>query len=182
MTSLTGIAPAGQTKLIVQGEHAITDDPDTIISTLLGSCVACCLWDDTVGVGGMNHLLLAGQKIGSGSGYDMAGVAEMEVLINAIIKNGGRRENLKAKVFGGAQMLETATQIGEDNARFAFDFLKQENIACINSSVGGTSARALRFWGATGRVNMRLLTETPPEPVAPPKPAAAPVGNDLELF
>ena len=128
----------------------------------------------------MNHLLLAGERIGTGSGYDVAGVAEMECLINGIIKLGGRRDRLKAKVFGGARMLDCPTAIGETNARFAFDFLKQEGIECVNHSVGGQAARALRFWPATGRVSMRFVKDSS---VDIPRPQTAPRGgNDLELF
>jgi chemotaxis protein CheD len=166
--------------LITQGQFAASADPAAVIQTLLGSCVSVCLWDETAGAGGMNHLLLAGERIGNRSGYDMAGVAEMECLINGIIKIGGRRERLKAKVFGGAKMLDYGPAIGDTNARFAFDFLEQEGIACVNSSVGGQAARALRFWPASGRVIMRFVKDAP-EDVAAEK-VVAPRGNDLELF
>ena len=173
----------GQTshrQLITQGQFAAAADEVTVIQTLLGSCVSVCLWDDMAGAGGMNHLLLAGEQVGSGTGYDMAGVAEMECLINGIIKLGGRRDRLKAKVFGGAKMLDCPTSIGDGNACFAFEFLKQESIPCINSSVGGQAARALRFWPGTGRVILRFVKEVPIEVRAPK--VAPPKGNDLELF
>lgn len=180
MKQSTALSTPSTAHLITQGEFAVSDNADLMITTLLGSCVACCLWDETARVGGMNHLLLAGDRVGDGSGYDVAGVAEMEFLINGIVKLGGRRDHLKAKVFGGSSMIDTRTSIGETNAQFAFDFLQQEKIECLNSSVGGTSARALRFWPVTGRVNMRFVAEAPPEPA--PTPQTAPTGNDMELF
>jgi len=170
---------SAKSKLITQGDHAVSDEPDLIISTLLGSCVACCLWDEDAQAGGMNHLLLAGERVGSGSGYDMAGVADMEQLINGIIKLGGRRDRLRAKLFGGAKMLGTSTGIGATNIKFAEEFLRQENIECVNASVGGSSARAIKFWPSSGRVSMRLVTEAVPEEATPPKP---PAGNEMELF
>ena len=166
--------------LITQGEFAVSDKPGIIINTLLGSCVSCCLWDETVGVGGMNHLLLGGDLKGASNGYDLAGVAEMECLINEIIKRGGRRDNLQAKVFGGAKMLSGLGNIGEKNARFAFDYLQQERIPCRNSDIGGTSARAVRFWGGTGRATMRLVSSQVDEVV--PAFTTEQAGNDLELF
>jgi chemotaxis protein CheD len=176
---VTALAPGGAI-LITQGEFAVSEEPDLVISTLLGSCVACCLWDDTAGIGGMNHLLLGGELKGASAGYDLAGVAEMECLINEIIKRGGRRAHLKAKIFGGAKMLSNLGRIGENNAQFAHDYLKQEGIPCLNSSVGGTSARAVRFWGATGRAIMRLVAnEVDEKPVLTPAQAA---GNEMELF
>lgn len=176
----TDITARLKNRLITQGQFAASADADAVIQTLLGSCVSVCLWDDSVGAGGMNHLLLAGERIGNGSGYDVAGVAEMECLINGIIKLGGRRDRLKAKVFGGAKMLDCPTAIGDNNARFAFDYLKQEGIPCVNSSVGGQAARALRFWPVTGRAIMRLVREAPAE--IRPSRNAPPTGNDLELF
>lgn len=41
-----------------QGEHHVTSDPNVVLSTILGSCVAMCLRDPYAGVGGMNHFLL----------------------------------------------------------------------------------------------------------------------------
>ena len=43
---------------IVQGENAVVAEPDVVVSTLLGSCVAACLYDPVAKVGGMNHFLL----------------------------------------------------------------------------------------------------------------------------
>ena len=169
------------TRLITQGEYAVTDEAGMMISTLLGSCVACCLWDETAGVGGMNHLLLAGDLGTATQGYDLAGVADMECLINDIVKLGGRRSKLQAKIFGGAQMVEGLSKIGEKNAQFVFDYLAQEGIPCLNASVGGTAARAVRFWPSTGRVSMRLVAPEAEEvPVVATRKAQA--GNDLELF
>lgn len=178
-TSLKDVQSA-TTKPITQGEYAVSGDPDLVITTLLGSCVSCCLWDDAAGIGGMNHLLLAGRVGASLNGYDMAGVADMELVINGILKLGARRENLKAKVFGGAQMLGGRSNIGASNAAFVLDFLEQESIECINHSVGGTAARSLKFWPSSGRVQMRLVNDVVVEDVAPPAPDQE--GNDLELF
>ncbi len=182
MTLFDRKLPNGQSKtiLITQGEFAVSDNAEVVINTLLGSCVAVCLWDPDRRVGGMNHLLLVGDRMGGSAGYDMAGVAEMECLINEIIKLGGRRDHLQSKVFGGAQMLGGNTGIGRANVNFALDYLKQENIPCQNSSVGGNMARALRYWATTGRVSMKLVKNAGEEPEV--KPAPKSIGNDLELF
>ena len=146
---------------------------------MLGSCVSVCLWDDTAKVGGMNHLVLAGKGRGGHQAFDAAGAADMELLINGLIKIGGARNNFQAKVFGGSNLLGTHTGIGRSNSDFVFEFLEQESIPCVNSSVGGRSARTMKFWPTSGRVSMRLVSETVPEPV---KPVAEPVGNSMELF
>ncbi len=101
-----------------QGEHHVSGDPSVMLSTILGSCVAACIRDDRAGVGGMNHFLLAE---GSGAGADAQryGVHAMELLINEVLKAGGERGRLRAKLFGGARMFEDLKSIGDSNAAFA---------------------------------------------------------------
>lgn len=161
---------------ITQGEHAASGDADAMISTLLGSCVAVCLWDDVAQVGGMNHMLLAVSDNSVGAS-NLAGLNAMEVLINDMIKLGAVRNRLKAKAFGGAQMVAGLSDIGQSNAEFALDFLKNEGIVCEGHSLGGTMARNIRFWPATGRVQQRTTSTQVVDPA--PKEEE---GNDVDLF
>lgn len=160
---------------ITQGEFAATGEDDTVISTLLGSCVAVCLWDPVAKVGGMNHMLLAVTE-SKGNACNLAGVNAMEVLINDIVKKGGDRTRLKAKMFGGARMVTGLSDIGQKNADFATEFLRDEGIELTGSSVGGTMARNVRFWPTSGKALQRTtaseIVEKPTQPVV----------NDLELF
>jgi len=50
---------------IVQGEHHVAKDPDVVLTTILGSCVAACLYDPVAAIGGMNHFLLPGDRPGT---------------------------------------------------------------------------------------------------------------------
>ncbi len=165
---------------ITQGEQAVGSDPKMVITTLLGSCVSCCLWDPAAGVGGMNHMLLTT----SGSDADtcnLAGLNAMELLINEIQKQGGQRSRLRAKAFGGAQMVSGLSKIGEQNSAFILNFLEQEGIECEGHSLGGETARQLMFWPATGRVMQKIRGDAPAE-TASQIQAPADTGNDLELF
>ena len=126
----------------------------------------------------MNHMVLpegTGVEIRSSS----IGASAMELLINALLRGGGTRENLKAKMFGGASMVEGLSTIGERNAAFARDYLKREAIPLLAESVGGKEARQVRFWPALGRVQMRSVANKPVE--LPPQAAIQHV-NDVELF
>jgi chemotaxis protein CheD len=163
---------------ITQGEHAVSADPDTTIGTLLGSCVACCLWDPIAGVGGMNHILLATTSRNNAN-CDMAGVNAMELLINDMLKLGASRNRLMAKTFGGAQMINGLSDIGPANCAFATNFLEIENIQCVSSSLGGSAARQLVFTPATGAARVKTQRASIPEPVIQ---VAEVKGNDLELF
>lgn len=73
---------------IIQGEYKVLSDPDAVLSTILGSCVAACLRDPVAGVGGMNHFLLPGNAGSPMTGGDATryGVHLMELLINGLLK------------------------------------------------------------------------------------------------
>lgn len=141
---------------VLQGEFAVSDDPNTVMTTVLGSCVSICLYDPQVGVGGMNHFLLPGdQKQGKTS--VRFGAHAVEVLINELLKKSARRENLEAKVFGGATIAAKFSGIGQSNADFARRFLAEEGIRCVSESLGGSHARRLRFWPALGKAQQMIV-------------------------
>lgn len=166
-------------KHITQGERAVSADPERAISTILGSCVSCCLWDPVAKVGGMNHMLLTVSTRSSGV-CNLAGINAMELLINDILKLGGERSRLRAKAFGGARMVAGLSDIGLLNSQFTLDFLRKESIVCEGHSLGGDSARHIMFWPVTGRVMQKVRADEalPKEIPVPPQPS----GNGLELF
>src|SRR5690606_30793184 len=89
---------------ILPGEYYCTDR-DMVIVTVLGSCVSACIRDVKSGIGGMNHFMLPeggmADKDNPVSASMRYGSYAMEVLINRLLKQGARRENLEAKIFGG---------------------------------------------------------------------------------
>ena len=146
---------------IVQGEHHVEHNPDVMLTTLLGSCVAACLWDAEARVGGMNHFLLPGDEpeARESSGASMRyGVYAMELLVNGLLLKGAQRGRLQAKLFGGACMMQGLTDIGELNAEFAERFLRAENIPMVGGSLRGSHGRRIQFWPASGRVRQALLS------------------------
>ena len=163
---------------IAQGEHAVSDDPNAVISTILGSCIAVCLWDPVRRIGGMNHILLPeGAEVGSGT-YRF-GAVSMELLVNDLRKSGADGARLRAKLFGGAAMMRGLSDIGARNVEFAIGWLSREAIPCDVASTGGTSARQVRFWPYSGLVRQRVVTSaTLPEP----RIGSTPEGNGVELF
>lgn len=174
------------TVYVTQGEFRIGTSEEDILVTTLGSCVATCLCDPVAKVGGMNHFLLP-QDVGNGEGNLRYGAHAMELLINGLLKKGAQRHRLRAKLFGGASMIERLGRIGASNAEFAVEFLRTEGIVCEGQSLGGTLARKLRYWPATGRAQQLFVDAADPiaerelRPAAAPAPAAAP-DDDVEFF
>src|SRR5579863_1151685 len=137
---------------IVQGEYRVSTDPDTVVSTLLGSCVAACIRDPVAGIGGMNHFLLPGEDVRSHNAEaERYGDYLMELLINGLMKQGANRDRLEAKLFGGARMMGGLSDIGKKNAEFAQGYLEHEGITVVGRDLGGNRGRRLQYWPVSGR-------------------------------
>jgi len=131
-------------------------NPNEIVTTVLGSCVAVCLYDNSIGIGGMNHFLLPEGQ--SGDLDDVVfGLHAMELLINEMLKQGADKRRMEAKLFGGAQMIGGLSDIGERNVAFAREFLSDERFPVVAESVGGNMGRRIRFVPTTGSVMQKLV-------------------------
>ena len=119
---------------------------------------ACAI--PVAGVGGMNHFLLPGSADAISSGGDATryGVHLMELLINGLLKKGARRDRLEAKIFGGAKTIARFSNVGEQNALFARQFLMDEGIQVVGESTGGDHGRKLEYWPLSGRARQYALT------------------------
>ena len=153
---------------VVQGEHHISDDPDVMLTTILGSCVAVCMRDPKTGVGGMNHFLL---PEGRAEGLDEGrryGAYAMELLINEMFKLGARRETMQAKIFGGAQVMAgfTTMNVGERNTQFVLDYLSTERIPVVSQDVLDIHPRKVCFFPVTGKALVKRLAHSHPETLA----------------
>lgn len=157
------------------GEY-FASNQSVVISTLLGSCVAACLWDPLAAVVGMNHFLLASKRYTKSGPLVRTeagkyGVHAMELLINDMMKFGAQRKNLRAKVFGGGNVLDVGPKdnfycVGEVNCRFILEFLKTDGIPLISSDLGGTVGRVIYFSSHDYSVYVRKIERTKGEKVA----------------
>jgi chemotaxis protein CheD len=171
------LAAAEKRVTVIQGEWRIASEPDAVLTTVLGSCVAACIRDTAAGVGGMNHFLLPeGTRSGAGLAAERYGVHLMELLVNALLKAGARRETLEAKLFGGASAFGGARPVGPRNVAFAEEFLRAERIAYRGGSTGGDLGRRLEYWPVTGRARQVFLASIPK--AQPPQPRT----GSIELF
>lgn len=173
---------------VFQGETRISGSDNEVMTTILGSCVAACIWDPVAGVGGLNHFLLPGQASDRGSNLRY-GVNAMELLINGLLKKGAERAQLRVKLLGGAKMIDSGAEIGVKNAEFAHWYMKNEELAIVSSCLGGERGRKIRFWPTSGRLQRSFLTNTIDIDVrrtAEPAPAAPTSGDndagDVQLF
>jgi chemotaxis protein CheD len=150
--------PVLQTEAIklLPSDYRVTDRPIALV-TLLGSCVAACLYDPMLQVGGMNHFMLPGGEAESVS--SRYGAHAMELLINDLLKRGARRSRLQAKVFGGGNVLSGfySDPIGTRNACFVLEYLSAEHIPVIAQDLGDIHPRKVCFFAQTGRTLVKRL-------------------------
>ncbi|MCH2159271.1 MAG: chemoreceptor glutamine deamidase CheD [Oleiphilaceae bacterium] len=144
-----------------------------IIATVLGSCIAACICDRQLGVGGMNHFMLPqeGEHSTDNWGGDLAlasryGNWAMEYLINEILKMGGTRKNLEVKVFGGGNVLSNMTEIGTRNVDFVRSYLAREGLSISAMDVGGAHPRKVLYFPDTGAVKMKRLISVANDTIA----------------
>lgn len=165
---------------VLQGDYAVSDQADTILTTILGSCVSTCISDTVAGIGGMNHFLLPGNATEDRQSIRY-GLHAMELLINGLLKMGANRNRLTAKLFGGASMSDGFGRIGEANGIFALDFLANEGIPCVGKSLGGTSARRVRYTPTTGYAQQLIVQQAELE-TAPPVRVSPRRDSDVTFF
>jgi len=149
---------------ISPGEYYYTDK-NMLIVTVLGSCVSACIRDTVSGIGGMNHFMLPdGAKSDKDNPVSESmryGTYAMEVLINQLLRNGARRENLEAKIFGGGNVLRsfTTNNVGDRNAAFVKQYLKDEGIRVTGEDLLDIYPRKVYFFPKTGKVLVKKLKQ-----------------------
>jgi chemotaxis receptor (MCP) glutamine deamidase CheD len=140
-------------RAVTVGDVAVATGAATLV-TLVGSCVAVCLWDPVARIGGMNHFLLADAPAGAGDDARF-GPGAMVALFEAMTAAGADVRRLRAKCFGGAHVLDgvaAADGVPLRNAAFALAALARAGVPVVAQDFGGRLARRVRFHTDTGQV------------------------------
>src|SRR5919106_3457537 len=155
--------------MILPGEYYISNRP-MIIYTVLGACVSACIRDPYQGISGMNHFMLPescdalDDPLSQSARY---GTFAMEVLINEILRHGGRHERLEVKLFGGGNMFgHTMADIGRTNVEFAKDYILREGLQLVGQDVGDAYPRKILYFTDTGRVLLKKITRLKNDTIA----------------
>jgi chemotaxis protein CheD len=153
---------SGSTELpnvFLQQGQLFFDPKPHLVTTVLGSCVSVCLWDTQRGYGGMTHSVLPVPLPG-----DVPSPRHTEIavahLVQAMMAQGSRTGDLRAKLFGGASMLPVTRAdlaVGAANVRVAVETLRRHRIPVVVQEVQGTSGRVIRMDTGAGEVWMRRI-------------------------
>lgn len=168
---------------ILQGQAKASADPAVEMGTVLGSCVATCLYDPRARIGGMNHFLLSEPPAHArSSSFDRDyGLYLMELLVNEMLQMGAAKNRMKGRLYGGANINPDLAPIGSANAAFAREFLRREGIEQVHEDLEGRHARRIQFRPASGLVRWRVVSR---EAAPTQKPLARPQSaiGTVELF
>lgn len=132
------------------------------IHTILGSCVAVCMYDEKTGIGGMNHYMLPVWN-GTGLATPKYGNIAIQRLYENMLQSGASAANIKAKVFGGANVLGYENdfhKIGKRNIGLAFQKLEELGVEVVSYSVGGNRGRKIIFDTSDGVIRQRFIEQS----------------------
>jgi chemotaxis protein CheD len=151
---MNGFEPAAKSKeprhFLYPGQVFATREP-IVISTILGSCAAVCLWDRHKKAGGMNHYLLP-DGVSEGENRLRYGNSANPELLKQVLALGCEIRNLQAKIFGGSCAFgaNPSQSLGTRNVLLAEEFLRSSGILVVEKDVSGKRGRRLVFQIADG--------------------------------
>jgi chemotaxis protein CheD len=140
------------------GDIVVSSEP-AVLETVLGSCVSICLWDEQSKTGGMNHFMLPELTDGL-KNPSCCGSESTARLINELLSIGTDIRNIKAKLFGGGQVIRelgNGFDIGEKNIKLAKDILMEYNIPIIREFTGPDYGIKVVFYTATGKAFVKKI-------------------------
>jgi chemotaxis protein CheD len=143
-------------KFIHVGEIYIGVKP-TQINTVLGSCIAVCLYDPVECIGGMNHYLV---PLWNENGLQSPKYGNISIprLIESMLNVGCKKHNLVAKIFGGANVIDVTQEemmIGRKNILIAKEILQEHRIKIAAQDVGGTRGRRIMMQSDSGKILLK---------------------------
>jgi chemotaxis protein CheD len=130
-----------------------------LVTTVLGSCVAVCIWDKKLKIGGINHYMMPywnGKELASPKYGNIA----IEKLVSRMYTLGSDKKDLVAKVFGGGEVIQSDIaqfHIGVRNIQVAKVTLKELGLPIVAESTGGKLGRKIIYHTQTGQVRMKYI-------------------------
>jgi chemotaxis protein CheD len=150
--------PGSRSQVYLHAGQLYVAATPTAITTVLGSCVAVCLFDPGARIGGVNHFLLPLHVERERS--PRFGTVAVPELVEAMVRAGATRRSLVAKIFGGASVIAAISRgrrLGEENALLALRLLDEAGIPVLDQDVGGSRGRKLVFFADEGTAWVRQL-------------------------
>lgn len=138
-------------------------DPGTIMTIGLGSCIGIALYDKTLKVAGLAHIMLPDStQFKSNTNPMKFADTAIPILIEKMEKEGCRKRNLIAKIAGGASMFNFTdksiiSDIGKRNSEAVKKALKYESVPIISEEIGGNKGRTMILYSSDGKVVLKVV-------------------------
>lgn len=139
------------------GEWAVEKNPAILVTLGLGSCVGVCIRDPIARIGGMVHVMLpdsGGKATNTPGKFADSGI---DLIIEELLKMGGQRNRLEAKIAGGASMFQSAMDIGSRNIDAVMKSLERNSVKLLAKDVGGNKARSIEYDIESGKLMIRKV-------------------------
>ena len=151
------------------GEMGLAREP-TILTTILGSCVAATFWSSRLRIGALCHAMLPRSPANFSFDANKAEIAEARRYVDFCIRDLARqfdslgvvRKEVEVKLFGGADVINVGTNdlrptVGRLNCETAIEILREEQFDLAAADLGKTFGRRIRFNTESGRVLLARL-------------------------
>jgi chemotaxis protein CheD len=140
------------TNYLLQPGFIFVPSNPTVISVVLGSCVAVSLYDRKQKAGGMNHFQLPVIRDREKTTAVYGNVA-MIALLRLMLDGRAKKKHLEAQIFGGAYNPDINTHdIGDENVKVAKTILTKNKIPIVSEDVRGQVGRKVVFNTSTNEV------------------------------
>ncbi len=143
------------------------DDTEILVAYSLGSCVGVALWDPQCRAGGMAHVFLPYRLGNNQEPYGKYGETAVPYLISGLLSMGCKRENLEARIAGGANVISGLSSvfgdIGTMNIQAVREALSKEHIPVAGQHIGGNNGRTMRLYIDSGKVTVSSIHDVETE-------------------
>ncbi len=164
MISVPDTAKQEKNSIVIgMGEVVVTSSPSAVLTCIgLGSCIAVCVYDNVVKLGGMIHIVLPQHHSDNAVEFSKYADTGVPLLLAKMIQNGGHKDRLIVKIAGGAQMTvspgtKDTFRTGEKNLTQILAALEKVNVGLTAADVGGNLGRTVKLHIATGTVTVKTV-------------------------
>lgn len=142
------------------GDIYVSDMP-TMVSTILGSCIALTIFNKRLKIGGICHAMLPKSPYAKEHSVFRYVDSSIFYMLNKFERLGIRRDEIELKLLGGADVIDRVNDdtasIGQKNIEIALEIIRNENLQLTVSDVGGKMGRKVHFYTHTGKVLLKRI-------------------------
>ncbi len=150
-------------KLLLPGHYCVTDQA-MVLETLVGSCVAVCIFNRKQPLCAMNHFILDRPPEGGSGDVGRYGSTSTERIIRMLLERDSQIGHYEVMIFGGAAVLDSGQDrfdIGRQNLEAAMEVLAQYRLRIVRAETCGNRGRRIYFDTQTHTVDCRFCGDIP---------------------